>query len=107
MLSYSVRQLIQSSLAPRTRKMYERVWSDLSTFCQQYLSKQLKIPVSISTLAMSLAYLHNKGYAESTISSYNSAVGYYHKLENAADTSTSFFISKLIQVVKKQKTVYR
>ena len=83
--------------------MYERVWSDLSTFCQQYLSKQLKIPVSISTLTLYLAYLHNKGYAGSTISSYNSVVGYYHKLENVADTSTSFFISKLIQGVKKQK----
>lgn len=83
--------------------MYERVWSDLSTFCQQYLSKQLKIPASISTLALYLAYLHNKGYAGSTISSYNSAVGYYHKLENVADPSTSFFISKLIQGIKKQK----
>ena len=89
MLSYSVRQLIQSSLASRTGKMYERVWSDLSTFCQQYLSKQLKIQVSISTLALYLAYLHNKGYIGSTISSYNSAVGYYHKLENVADPSTS------------------
>jgi hypothetical protein len=69
----------------------------LSTFCQQYLSKQLKIPASISTLALYLAYLYNKGYAGSTISSYNSAVGYYHKLENVADPSTSFFISKLIQ----------
>ena len=83
--------------------MYERVWSDLSTFCQQYLSKQLKIPVSISTLALYLAYLNNKGYAGSTISSYNSAVGYYHKLENVADPSTSFFISNLIQGIKKQK----
>jgi hypothetical protein len=58
---------------------------NISFLSQQYLSKQLKIPVSISTLALYLAYLHNKGYAGSTISSYNSAVGYYHKLENVAD----------------------
>ena len=98
---------MQSSLAPRTRKMYERVWSNLSTFCQQYLSKQLKIPVSISPLALYLGYLHNKGFAGSTISSYNSAVGYYHKLENVADPSTSFFYFEVNPRDQKTQTVYR
>jgi hypothetical protein len=31
------------------------------------------------------------------------AILHYHKLENVADPSTSFFISKLIQGIKKQK----
>jgi hypothetical protein len=56
---------------------------NLSTFCQQYLSKQLKIPASISTLALYLAYLHKKGYAGSTISSYNTSDVISPTLRNA------------------------
>ena len=49
-----------------------------------------------------MAHLHYKGYAASIITSYNSALGYSHKLHNFSDPTSSFFISKLLQGIRKK-----
>jgi len=82
--------------------MYNRIWENFCGFCKTYLIvADSNLPVTITTLSLYLAHLHNKGLASSTISSYNSAVGFFHKLHNLADPSNSFFILKLLQGIKK------
>jgi hypothetical protein len=60
------------------------------------------LPISISTLPLYLAFLHDKGYSASTIASYNSAIGYYHTLGGFSDLTVSFYITKLLQGTKRK-----
>jgi hypothetical protein len=59
-----VTQLMDSSLAESTRKLYNKVWLELTIFCTVQLHEQdSHPPISISTLSLFLTYLFNKGYA--------------------------------------------
>lgn len=99
----SVQELVNSSLATRTQQLYRRVWKHFDAFCGQFLTaKDANIPVAIPVLSLYLAYLHKIGYASSTISTYNSALGFFHKLHNVPDPSTSFFILSLLKGVKRK-----
>lgn len=46
--------------------------------------------------------MHDKVYSASTIASYNSAIGYYHKLGEFPDPTASFYINKLLQGAKRK-----
>lgn len=81
--------------------MYDRIWTDLKVFCSHVLTiSDAQLPVYISSLSLCLAYFHEKGFAASTLCSYNSAIGYFHKLGNYPDPSNTFFILKLLQGAK-------
>ena len=83
--------------------MYERVWNDFQNFCSDILSSQESLlTMYISTLSLYLAFFHDKGYSASTIASYNSAIGYYHKLGRFPDPTASFYINKLLQGAKRK-----
>ena len=43
-----------------------------------------------------IAYLHHKGYAPKTMSTFLSAIGYAHKLFDFPDPTSAFVVSKLI-----------
>lgn len=104
-LNDTVSTLLDSSLATSTRHMYKRIWQDFDKFCCVYLTPfEAEVPVSITTLSLYLAFIHQKGYAPATLFSYNSAIGYVHKIRNQADPSTSFLISKLLQGAKKSNS---
>ena len=95
---------MESSLAANTRKLYSRIWSEFRNFCASHLQVQdAIIPVSISTLSLFLASLFMKGYAPSTLFTYNSAVSYMHKLNGLPDPGSSVFIQKMLQGAKKSR----
>jgi hypothetical protein len=78
-------------------------WNDFQNFCSRVLSSQESVlPISISTLSLYLAFLHDKGYSASTIASYNSAIGYYHTLGGFPVLTASFYITKLLQGTKRK-----
>ena len=56
----------------------------------------MSLPVSEDDLANYVAYLHQKGYAPSTITSTLSAISYIHKLNNVADPTEAFLIKKML-----------
>jgi hypothetical protein len=62
-----------------------------------------RIPIFISTLSVFLASLFQKCLAAATLSAYNSAIGYVHKLNGVSDLTTSFFILKLLQDAKRSR----
>ena len=87
-----------ASLAVSTRKSYTRVWILFQEFCIQYLDKsEAQFPVSNATLLLFFAHLYEKGFAASTIASYNSAIGYMHKICNVPDPSNSFIVKQLLK----------
>ena len=93
-LNTTVCQLIDSSLAKSTTKMYIIIWNEFKTFCSSYLDIETdRIPIFISTLSVFLASLFQKCLAAATLSTYNSAIGYVHKLNGVQDPTTSFFYS--------------
>ena len=74
-------QLIDSSLAKSTKKMYIRIWNEYKNFFSSYLDiEDARIPISISSLSVFLASLFQKRLAAATLSTYNSAIDYVHKL---------------------------
>jgi hypothetical protein len=88
-----VTQLVDSSLTESTRKLYNKVWLELTIFCTVQLHEQdSHPPISISTLSLFLAYLFDKGYASSTMITYNSTISYVHKLNGLIDPGNSVFI---------------
>ena len=81
LLNNTVNELVDASLAPRTKIMYNRIWEMFCGFCKSYLTvANSNLPVSITTLSLYLAHLHNKGLASSTISSYDSAVVFFSQI---------------------------
>jgi hypothetical protein len=80
-----------------TRKLYNKLWSELTNFCMVQLHEQdSHPPISISTLSLFLAYLFDKGYALFTMITYNSAISYVHKLNgtNCETKRVKFNIGK-------------
>ena len=88
-LNTTVCQLIDSSLAKSTKKMYIRIWNEYKNFFSSYLDiEDARIPISISSLSVFLASLFQKCLAAATLSTYNSAIGYVHKLNGVLDPTT-------------------
>lgn len=100
-LSQTDSELMGSSLAGSTKHLYLKIWTDFNKFCVDHLSAtDAVLPIPINTLSLYLASLFIRGYAPLTICTYNSALSYWHKLNNAQDPTSSFFILKLLQGAK-------
>ena len=54
-------------------------------------------------MGLFISYLCTKGYAANTITTFISAVAFFHKINNFPDPSTSFIIGKLLLGIKKLK----
>lgn len=74
-----------------------------SNFLFRYIVEpRISVTNIYTTLSLYLAFLHDKWYSASTIASYNSAIGYYHKLGRFTDPIGSFYITKLLQGTKRR-----
>ena len=75
---------MQASLASSTKAQYERAWSKLVGLFQS-LGTVPVLPVSVAMMMGFIAYMHNKGYAPSSMISMVSAISYFHKLNGFPD----------------------
>jgi len=50
-----------------------------------------------ATLALFVAYLFNRRYASSTVYTYVSALGYFHRLADVRDPTKTFYISEMLK----------
>jgi len=62
-----------------------------------------QFPLSTELVLMFLGYMHVKGYAPSTMLTYNSAISYPHKLKGVQDPTSSFAVQKLLAGATKVK----
>jgi hypothetical protein len=60
------------------------------------------LPIKHSYLAQFLAYLYSKNLRYSTILGYTSAISFYHKVSGFRDPMDSFYITKIVQGIKRQ-----
>ena len=86
----------ETALAPSTASTYKRAWKTFGDFCKGIYNSPLQPPIAVSCICAFIAYLHRKGYAPKTMSTFLSAIGYVHKLLNFPDPTSSFVVSKLI-----------
>ena len=78
----------------------------LGRFFYQFLntifqSVSNSFPISPNTLALFIAYMYNRNYAPSTVSSYVSALGYSHKFLGYSDPTKAFFIIQMLKGYNK------
>ena len=90
--------LAKSSLQPSSIPTYRRAWRLFFQFLNAIFHSDSKaFPIAPHTLALFIAYMYDKKYAPSTVSSYVSALGYSHKFLGLPDATKAFFI---IQILK-------
>ena len=90
--------LAKSSLQPSSIPTYQRAWRLFYQFLTAIFHSESKpFPIAPHTLALFIAFMYNKKYAPSTVSSCVSALGYSHKFLGLADPTKAFFI---IQILK-------
>ena len=90
--------LAKSSLQPSSIPTYRRAWRLFDQFLNAIFHSVSKpFPFAPHTLALFIAYMYDKKYAPSTVSSYVSALGYSHRFLGLSDPTKAFFI---IQILK-------
>ena len=91
---------MEAALSTSSIASYRRSWALFSEFTDT-VGLQNSFPVSISTMALFIAFLVEQGYRPATVSSYISAIGYMHKIQNIADPTGSFVVVQLLKSVHK------
>ena len=94
--------MIQQALAPATRAFYSRALNSLVMFCDSH-NIPCTFPIHIKTLSCFIMHLFNSKMSASSISSYISAISYYHKINSQDDTTKSFHISQLLTSIRKSR----
>ena len=59
--------------------------------------KDIFVPISPANLALFRAYLYEAGYAASTVNSYVSSIGYFHRLSDVPDPTKVGYIMELLR----------
>ena len=88
--------LLHSALAPSMAATCKHAWKTFSDFGKSLYNSPLQPPIAVSCICVFIAYLHRKGYAPKTMSTFLSAIGYAHKLLDFPDQTSAFVVSKLI-----------
>lgn len=90
--------LLQSSLQPSSLPTYRRAWYLFSQFLHAILPDvSTTLPISPPVLALFIAYMYDRHYAPSTVSTYVSAIGYCHKLSGFPDPTKAFFFIQMLK----------
>ncbi len=89
-----------------SKKIYARAWATLKCFLQtrRFQPDANILPLTTSEVILFITYLHQVGYAHSTIMTYISAIAFVHKLSNHPDPSQTFLVKKLLESVKKNSS---
>ena len=95
--------LASSSLQPSLIPTYKRAWRLFHRFLNAiFQTVSTVLPISPNTIALFIAYMFDKQYAPSTVSSYLSALGYSHKFLGFADPTKAFFVLQMLKGYHKQ-----
>ena len=93
-----VTNLLKSSLQPSSVPIYRRAWKLFNQFLSSvFQSVDFSLPISPTILALFVAFLYDRNYAPSTVTTYVSAISYSHKLYGFPDPSKAFFIIQMLK----------
>ena len=90
--------LASSSLQPSLILTYRRAWRLFHRFLNAiFQAVSTVLPISPNTIALFIAYMFDKQYSPSTVSSYLSALGYSHKFLGFADPTNAFVVLQMLK----------
>ena len=96
--------LLVNSVSSSTKQVYKRAWA-LCNECMTLLGFHKitldSLPLKAYTILLLLSFLHWKGLAPSTITTYLSAIGYMHKALNVVNPTTNFLVQKVLSSINK------
>jgi len=93
-----VTKLLSASLERSSVPTYQRAWHLLHQFTTEVFdSASLALPVAPTTLSLFIAYLFDHEYASSTVATYVTAIGYYHRLAGIPDPSKTSYIIEMLK----------
>ena len=82
----SLKCLMHSVISPGSCKTYQQAWNHFLDFSTRYCGTAFpQLPLSVSDIALLVAYLSAKKLAASTISTYISPLSYVHKIGSFSD----------------------
>ena len=97
-LASIVQELLSASLKSSSVPTYHRAWKCFKEFqLGVFHSQNASLPIAPATLALFVAYLFANHYAISTINTYVSALGYYHRLVGLKDPTKTFYITETVK----------
>lgn len=95
--------LLDKALSPASHQTYDRALTLYRQFSIDTLKVTAVFPISISDLMLFIAHCYKLGLAPTTVSTYISAIGYHHKLQQMPDPTSSFLIKKSLQGYHNEK----
>ena len=97
-LASIVHDLLSASLQKSSVPTYRRAWKLYEEFQRSFLqSSHISLPVLPAKLALFVAYLFDRRYASSTVNTYVSALGYFHRLAGLRDPTKTFYIIEMLK----------
>ena len=88
---------MHSAISPGSRKTYEQAWNHFLDFSTRYCGTALpKLPLSVSDIVLFVGDLSAKRLAPFTISTYTSALSYFHKIGSFSDPTKAFVVHKIM-----------
>lgn len=102
-LQSTLDDLFDKILAKSSLQTYKRAVNHYKSFANEY-GMTFQLPIDSSDLILFIAYLKNKSFVASTISTYISAISFLHKINQKADPTNSFLVEKILQAVHKERT---
>lgn len=88
--------MLSASLSENTRAVYNNVMNSFNIFRQQYVLTN-SWPVPVPHVASYTYYCFHQGYSPASVSTYLSAISYFHKLQRLQDPTQSFIIKKILE----------
>ena len=96
-----------AALRPSTQRQYNHHVQVCRTYVEYDLGLEWILPLRLSVVASFLAHLYSLGHSHGTITTYCSAIAYYHKIRNISDPMSTFYITKLLQGIKRSSKEVR
>ncbi len=99
MVESEIDRLLNAAMAHNTHKTYATGWKAFCLFRQrQHLGWS---PASVAEVRHFIAWLSLRGLSPSTIATYVSGVGYFHKVQGEMDPTKDFLVGKLMEGARR------
>lgn len=97
MVEGEISRLLTAAMAPNTLRAYQVGWRAFCNFKQQHSTVGNFSPASAQDIREFVASLSLQHLAPSTIATYVSGVGYFHKVYGWPDPTRGFLVAKLLE----------
>lgn len=99
-LDEHLRDIFSNILSGSSIGTYKTAFVHYKNFAKEH-SLEFQMPISTSELVLFIAYMRSKAFVASTISTYVSAIGFVHKMNQWPDPTITFIIEKVLKIIHK------